>query len=320
MDFRTFLKEHIVLFDGAFGTMLQQRAGGPVGTVPELWNAERPEDVAAIHRAYAEAGADVITANTFGANEFKAGSAETAAQLIRAGVRLAKTAAPGKFIALDIGPTGRLLEPMGSLSFDDAYAAFARQAKAGEEAGADLILIETMADLQELRAAVLAARENTALPVLCSMTFEENGRTFAGCDPVCYALTASPLADAIGVNCSLGPDKLLPIVQALLSYTDKPVLVQANAGLPDEHMHYSVGPEEFAATYRQFLDAGVRIVGGCCGTTPEHIRRLRALIGRRSRAPSAIGLFPPSVRGRRRSSSTGCASSVSASIRRAKRR
>ena len=281
MDFRTFLKEHIVLFDGAFGTMLQQRAGGPVGTVPELWNAERPEDVAAIHRAYAEAGADVITANTFGANEFKAGSAETAAQLIRAGVRLAKTAAPGKFIALDIGPTGRLLEPMGSLSFDDAYAAFARQAKAGEEAGADLILIETMADLQELRAAVLAARENTALPVLCSMTFEENGRTFAGCDPVCYALTASPLADAIGVNCSLGPDKLLPIVQALLSYTDKPVLVQANAGLPDEHMHYSVGPEEFAATYRQFLDAGVRIVGGCCGTTPEHIRRLRALIGRR---------------------------------------
>ena len=281
MDFRTFLKEHIVLFDGAFGTMLQQRAGGPVGTVPELWNAERPEDVAAIHRAYAEAGADVITANTFGANEFKAGSAETAAQLIRAGVRLAKTAAPGKFIALDIGPTGRLLEPMGSLSFDDAYAAFARQAKAGEEAGADLILIETMADLQELRAAVLAARENTALPVLCSMTFEENGRTFAGCDPVCYALTASPLADAIGVNCSLGPDKLLPIVQALLSYTDKPILVQANAGLPDEHMHYSVGPEEFAATYRQFLDAGVRIVGGCCGTTPEHIRRLRALIGRR---------------------------------------
>ena len=293
MDFRTFLKEHIVLFDGAFGTMLQQRAGGPVGTVPELWNAERPEDVAAIHRAYAEAGADVITANTFGANEFKAGSAETAAQLIRAGVRLAKTAAPGKFIALDIGPTGRLLEPMGSLSFDDAYAAFARQAKAGEEAGADLILIETMADLQELRAAVLAARENTALPVLCSMTFEENGRTFAGCDPVCYALTASPLADAIGVNCSLGPDKLLPIVQALLSYTDKPVLVQANAGLPDEHMHYSVGPEEFAATYRQFLDAGVRIVGGCCGTTPEHIRGLRALIGRRR--PRALRHRPVSA-------------------------
>ena len=212
MDFLSFLQRNIPLFDGAFGTMLQQRAGGPVGTVPELWNVERPADVAAIHRAYAEAGADVITANTFGANEFKVGSAEEAENLIRAGVRLAKEAAPDKFVALDIGPSGRLLEPMGSLSFDDAYAAFARQAKAGAAAGADLILIETMADLQELRAAVLAARENTSLPVLCSMTFEENGRTFAGCDPVCYALTASPLADAIGVNCSLGPDKLLPVV------------------------------------------------------------------------------------------------------------
>ena len=281
MDFLSFLQRNIPLFDGAFGTMLQQRAGGPVGTVPELWNVERPADVAAIHRAYAEAGADVITANTFGANEFKVGSAEEAEKLIRAGVRLAKEAAPDKFVALDIGPSGRLLEPMGSLSFDDAYAAFARQAKAGAAAGADLILIETMADLQELRAAVLAARENTSLPVLCSMTFEENGRTFAGCDPVCYALTASPLADAIGVNCSLGPDKLLPVVQALLDHTNKPVLVQANAGLPDEQMNYSVGPEEFAAAYRAFLDAGVRILGGCCGTTPEHIRRLRALIGRR---------------------------------------
>ena len=281
MDFLSFLQRNIPLFDGAFGTMLQQRAGGPVGTVPELWNVERPADVAAIHRAYAEAGADVITANTFGANEFKVGSAEEAEKLIRAGVRLAKEAAPEKFVALDIGPSGRLLEPMGSLSFDDAYAAFARQAKAGAAAGADLILVETMADLQELRAAVLAARENTSLPVLCSMTFEENGRTFAGCDPVCYALTASPLADAIGVNCSLGPDKLLPVVQALLDHTNKPVLVQANAGLPDEQMNYSVGPEEFAAAYRAFLDAGVRILGGCCGTTPEHIRRLRALIGRR---------------------------------------
>ena len=281
MRFTDFIREHIAVFDGAFGTMLQQRAGGPVGTVPERWNIERPDVIEGIHRDYALAGADVITANTFGANEFKTNGREEAETLIRAGVRLAKTAAPGKFIALDIGPTGRLLAPMGSLTFDEAYDAFARQAIAGAQAGADLILIETMADLQELRAAVLAAREHTSLPVLCSMTFEENGRTFAGCDPVCYALTASPLADAVGVNCSLGPDKLLPVVRALLRYSDKPVLVQANAGLPDEQMHYGVGPEEFAAAYRTFVREGVRIVGGCCGTTPEHIRGLRALIGRR---------------------------------------
>ena len=281
MRFTDFIREHIAVFDGAFGTMLQQRAGGPVGTVPERWNIERPDVIEGIHRDYALAGADVITANTFGANEFKTNGREEAETLIRAGVALAKKAAPGKYVALDIGPTGRLLAPMGSLTFDEAYDAFARQAIAGAQAGADLILIETMADLQELRAAVLAAREHTSLPVLCSMTFEENGRTFAGCDPVCYALTASPLADAVGVNCSLGPDKLLPVVRALLRYSDKPVLVQANAGLPDEQMHYGVGPEEFAAAYRTFVREGVRIIGGCCGTTPEHIRGLRALIGRR---------------------------------------
>ena len=277
MRFTDFIREHIAVFDGAFGTMLQQRAGGPVGTVPERWNIERPDVIEGIHRDYALAGADVITANTFGANEFKTNGREEAEALIRAGVALAKKAAPGKYVALDIGPTGRLLAPMGSLTFDEAYDAFARQAIAGAQAGADLILIETMADLQELRAAVLAAREHTSLPVLCSMTFEENGRTFAGCDPVCYALTASPLADAVGVNCSLGPDKLLPVVRALLRYSDKPVLVQANAGLPDEQMHYGVGPEEFAAAYRTFVREGVRIIGGCCGTTPAHIRKLRAL-------------------------------------------
>ena len=166
---------------------------------------------------------------------------------------------------------------MGSLTFDEAYDAFARQAIAGAQAGADLVLIETMADLQELRAALLAAREHSELPVLCSMTFEENGRTFAGCDPACYALAASPLADAVGVNCSLGPRKLLPIVQKILDYTDKPVLVQANAGLPDADMNYDVSAEEFADVYAEFLRMGVRIVGGCCGTTPEYIRKLRAL-------------------------------------------
>ena len=275
MKFSDFLKKHIVLFDGAFGTLLQKKAGN-VGTLPERLNEERPELIADIHRAYLDAGADVITANTFGANPLKAGSKELSDRLIRAGVALARKVAKDKFVALDIGPSGRLLEPMGSMTFEEAYQCFADVVNAGKE-GADLILIETMADLQEMRAALLAAREHSDLPVLCSMTFEENGRTFAGCDPLCYAMTCAPLADAVGVNCSLGPAKLLPVVRAILSATDKPVIVQANAGLPDADLNYDVSAEEFAEVYRTFLDEGVQIIGGCCGTTPEYIRLLRGL-------------------------------------------
>lgn len=275
MKFSDFLKKHIVLFDGAFGTLLQKKAGN-VGTLPERLNEERPELIADIHRAYLDAGADVITANTFGANPLKAGSKELSDRLIRAGVALARKVAKDKFVALDIGPSGRLLEPMGSMTFEEAYQCFADVVDAGKE-GADLILIETMADLQEMRAALLAAREHSDLPVLCSMTFEENGRTFAGCDPLCYAMTCAPLADAVGVNCSLGPAKLLPVVRAILSATDKPVIVQANAGLPDADLNYDVSAEEFAEVYRTFLDEGVQIIGGCCGTTPEYIRLLRSL-------------------------------------------
>ena len=274
MDFRTFLRDNIAVFDGAFGTLLQARAQR-IPTLPERLNAEQPALIAGIHRDYAAAGADVISANTFGANEAKAGSREEAETLVRAAVRIAREAAPGKFVALDIGPTGRLLEPMGTMTFAQAYDIFAHMVEAGKEA--DLILIETMSDLQELRAALLAAKEHSDLPVLCSMTFEESGRTFTGCDPVCYALAASPLADAVGVNCSLGPEKLLPVVQKILQNTDKPVLVQANAGLPDAQMRYDVSAEEFAAAYEKFLQMGVRIVGGCCGTTPAYIRNLRAL-------------------------------------------
>ena len=275
MKFSDFLKKHIVLFDGAFGTLLQKKAGN-VGTLPERLNEERPGLIADIHRAYLDAGADVITANTFGANPLKAGSKELSDRLIRAGVALARKVAKDKFVALDIGPSGRLLEPMGSMTFEEAYQCFADVVDAGKE-GADLILIETMADLQEMRAALLAAREHSDLPVLCSMTFEENGRTFAGCDPLCYAMTCAPLADAVGVNCSLGPAKLLPVVRAILSATDKPVIVQANAGLPDADLNYDVSAEEFAEVYRTFLDEGVQIIGGCCGTTPEYIRLLRGL-------------------------------------------
>ena len=286
MKFSDFLKKHIVLFDGAFGTLLQKKAGN-VGTLPERLNEERPELIADIHRAYLDAGADVITANTFGANPLKAGSKELSDRLIRAGVALARKVAKDKFVALDIGPSGRLLEPMGSMTFEEAYQCFADVVDAGKE-GADLILIETMADLQEMRAALLAAREHSDLPVLCSMTFEENGRTFAGCDPLCYAMTCAPLADAVGVNCSLGPAKLLPVVRAILSATDKPVIVQANAGLPDADLNYDVSAEEFAKVYRTFLDEGVQIIGGCCGTTPEYIRLLRGLAD--GRAPQKRGV------------------------------
>ena len=277
MNFLSFIENKIAVFDGAFGTVLQKKAGN-AGPIPEKLNAERPEVIAEIHREYAEAGADVITANTFGANEVKVGSRELSDKLVRAGVDVAKKAAGGKFVALDIGPLGRLLEPMGDISFEEAYEAFAHVVEAGK--GADLIIIETMSDLQELRAALLAAREHSSLPVLCSMTFDGSGRTFMGVDPVCFALTASPLADAIGVNCSLGPKQLLPVVKTILQNTPKPVLVQPNAGLPDEKMRYDVSAEEFAEASEEFLKAGARIVGGCCGTTPEYTRKLRALADR----------------------------------------
>ena len=207
MNFLSFIQDKIAVFDGAFGTVLQRKAGN-AGPIPERLNVERPELIAEIHREYAEAGADVITANTFGANEVKVGSRELSDKLVRAGVDVAKKAAGGKFVALDIGPLGRLLEPMGDISFEGAYEAFAHVVEAGK--GADLIIIETMSDLQELRAALLAAREHSSLPVLCSMTFDGSGRTFMGVDPVCFALTASPLADAIGVNCSLGRSSFCP--------------------------------------------------------------------------------------------------------------
>ena len=280
-DFRKFLSENIVALDGAFGTMLQRKAGN-VGILPEKLNLEQPELIAEIHREYAAAGADVITANTFGANAAKAGALSD--ELIRAAVKIAKNAAPDRYIALDIGPTGRLAEPAGDMSFDEAYDIFAAAVKAGEDA--DVILIETMSDMTELRAALLAARENSDKPVLATMTFMNDCRTFTGVSAECFALVASPLADAVGVNCSLGPKELLPIVERLATMTDKPLIVQPNAGLPDSHGSFPVGAEEFAEYAGRFLDLGVRIIGGCCGTTPEHIALTAALAHSRRPAPS----------------------------------
>lgn len=272
------------LFDGAMGTMLQ-KAGLPAGMPPEKMNLTVPETVKAIHTAYAAAGADILTANTFGASRQKLG--EDPAPYITAGVRLARQAAgENTLVALDVGPLGVLMQPFGELSFEEAYSLFAEIVEAGAKAGADLILIETMSDLLEAKAALLAAKERTSLPVIVTMTFGEDGKTFLGTDPAAAAVTLTSLgADVIGLNCSAGPRELRPLLDVMLQNSHLPVMIQPNAGLPrlkGGETVYDVRPEEFAQWGRAFLDDGAAILGGCCGTSPDHIRALRGLLdGRR---------------------------------------
>ena len=273
-----FLSDGIVILDGAMGTVLQQR-GLPPGGKPELLNLTNPELLRAIYREYIAAGSQVICANTFGASAPKlAGTGYTVEQVVSAAVAVAKQSAAGTGVkvSLDVGPLGELLEPMGSLTFERAYELFREVAVAGGRAGADLVSIETMTDLYEAKAALLAVKENTKLPVLVTMSFEEDGRTFTGCTVPAMARTLEGLgADAIGLNCSLGPDKLAPLLRELCKNTRLPVIAKPNAGLPDPvDGHYDMGPEEFAAALLPCLEAGVTIFGGCCGTTPEYIRQL----------------------------------------------
>ena len=275
MKFSDFLSKNIVVLDGALGTELQKR-GLRGGELPELLNLCAPETVEAVHRAYVESGADVIYTNTFGANALKLGGEAAVADVIRAAVKIARKAAGKKaFVALDLGPTGALLEPLGDLTFDAAYDLYKEQVLAAGD-DVDLVVVETSSDLYEMKAAALAVRENSNLPLMCSMTFDESGRTFTGCSVEAFALTVSPLCDVIGINCSLGPDKILPLVERLTACTDLPVFVKANAGLPDKNMNYSVSAEEFACVYAQYLDMGVNVLGGCCGTTPEYVAAIRA--------------------------------------------
>ncbi len=272
------------LIDGAMGTELQKR-GLKTGALPELLNLTDPDLIRAVHADYVAAGADIITANTFGANAKKLGSAEKVAEVVAAGIRLAREAG-AKRVALDIGPTGALLAPMGTMSFDEAYDLFRETVLAGVKAGADLVIIETMSDLLEAKAALLAVKENSTLPVYITMTFMADGRTFLGTDPAVAAVTLSALgADAVGINCSLGPAETEPFVREMLRWATVPLIVQPNAGLPDAtsgETVYHVGPEEFAAGLGRMLDAGVTIAGGCCGTTPAHIAALRAEMERRT--------------------------------------
>ncbi|MDR1131069.1 MAG: homocysteine S-methyltransferase family protein, partial [Oscillospiraceae bacterium] len=280
-----------MILDGAMGTMLQ-RSGLPAGVLPELFTLERPEILERIHRAYIAAGCRIVYANTFGVNARKlAGSGHTVAELVEAAISAAKRAAAGSALAaLDVGPIGEMLEPSGTLSFEAAYLIFKEIVLAGAAAGADLIALETFTDLAELRAAVLAAKENTALPVFATMSFEENGRTFTGCLAESFALTISGLGvDALGVNCSLGPKELMPIIRRIGAVSALPLIVKANAGLPDAFDgHYSINAADFAAQMRECAEIGVQFVGGCCGTDPEYIKALAREMQGKTRAVRTV--------------------------------
>lgn len=271
--------------DGAMGTELLA-AGLPLGQRPETLCFTAPEVVEQVHRRYLQAGSDMIYANTFGANAHKLeGTGYTVAQVVSQAVRIARKAVgeTGALVALDVGPIGELLEPLGTLSFEAAYDLFREMVTAGAAAGADLVAVETMTDLGEVRAAVLAAQECCDLPIYVTMTFEENRRTFTGCTIPAMALTLEGLGvDAIGINCSLGPKEILPLAEELLEWTDLPVIVKPNAGLPDPVSNaYHIAPEEFAAQMTAFADLGVTILGGCCGTTPDFIRALTRTLEKR---------------------------------------
>ena len=274
-----FDRKRFVFLDGGMGTQLQVRGLQP-GQKPELAALEMPDTLTAIHTDYANAGADILLANTFGANAKKlAGCGHTVEEVVAASIACARKAAEttGACVALDIGPLGELLVPAGTLSFEDAYAEFAQVIRTGAAAGADLVFLETMTDLYELKAAILAAKENCDLPVFTSMSFESRGRTFTGCTVESYAITAAGLGtDAVGINCSLGPKEILPFAQRLCRSVPAgvPVFVKPNAGLPNPDGSYNLDPDEFAAEMKEYAAIGVSMVGGCCGTTPAFIAKL----------------------------------------------
>ena len=284
MELMEYTKSNILLFDGAMGTMLQQK-GLNIGENTEVFGFKNPDKVRQIHKLYLDAGANIITTNTFGANEIRLNKTKyTVEPIIDNAVKIAKKAvqecdkSKPRFVALDIGPIGEMLEPIGKLSFERAYEIFKRQAIQGEKSGADLVIIETMIDLNEAKAALLAVKENTNLPVFCTMTFDENGRSFTGCTPENMVEILEGLGvDAIGVNCSLGPKQLVSIVKRISNIAKVPVIVQSNAGLPqiiDNKAIYNIDSEEFFICVEKFIELGASMVGGCCGTTPKYIKKI----------------------------------------------
>ena len=279
-EFLKRLEEGLVILDGGMGTMLQDAL--EPGENPGLLHLRDPETVEAVHRAYFEAGSHVVCANTFSAGVLKlAGSGYEVEAVTEGAIACARRAAKpyGGLVALDVGPLGELLQPLGTLPFDRAVELFKRQMRAGAQAGADLIVIETMMDVYEAKAALLAAKEATDLPVVVTMTFEESGRTFTGCTPPILALTLGGLgADALGVNCSVGPDKLEGLLTQLRRWTKLPLVAKPNAGMPHPDGGYDLAPQAFAAGMARLRALGVTALGGCCGTTPEHIRLLNEAV------------------------------------------
>ena len=279
------LGKELLYFDGGMGTLLQSKGLQP-GELPEVWNLEHAEEIVDIHKSYFEAGSDIVLSNTFGANAIKFHDSKYGLkEIVTAGIQNAKKAAElgvhdGRttYVALDVGPTGKLLKPMGDLSFEDAYEAFKEAMIYGEEAGADLIHIETMSDSYEVKAAVLAAKENTSLPVFATMIFDEKGKLLTGGDvPAVIAMLEGLRVDALGINCGMGPEQMLPILEDILKYASVPIIVKPNAGLPkqrDGEVYYDVEPEQFAGYMAKIVEMGAHVIGGCCGTTPAHIQKM----------------------------------------------
>ena len=276
-------KDRTLLCDGAMGTMLQD-AGIAAGTCPELLNVQDPDLIRSVHRAYIQAGADIITTNTFGGSSVKLsayGLENRTEELCEAAVRLALSEADGKvLVGGSIGPTGRFVSPVGDLSFDEAVDIFARQAKAITGAGADLIILETFADIKEIRAAAIAIKSLSDIPILAHMTFEPAGLTLLGSSPEAAAVTLEAAGvDAVGSNCGLGPDGILGVVTRMSSVTDLPLVAMPNAGMPrlvGDKTIFPASPEDMAEFVPEFLGVGTAVIGGCCGTTPVCIRNTAA--------------------------------------------
>ena len=284
MNILELMKERRIYFDGGMGTLLQERGLQP-GELPETWNLLHAEEIREIHRKYIEAGSDIVLTNTFGANALKFhDDAYSLEEIVNAAVGHVKAAAEqagnGRriYTALDIGPTGKLLKPMGDLDFETAYEAYKEVMIYGEKAGADLIHIETMSDTYELKAAVLAAKENTSLPVFATTIFDERGKLLTGADvPSVVALLEGLRVDAFGINCGMGPEQMIPILEQITKYSSLPVIVKPNAGLPKQkngQTYYDVSPEEFAEVMKKIVEMGAVVIGGCCGTTPDHIKAM----------------------------------------------
>ncbi len=283
MDIREILGKQILFFDGGMGTMLQ-KYGMKGGDIPELLNITDPELVGRIHEEYLNAGADIITTNTFGANPLKSDEIGASVDIIisaaigNARKAVNKIGGKQRFIAFDMGPTGKLMEPIGDLSFDKAYEEFSKIAKTAEKAGADLVIIETMSDTLEAKAAVLAVKENTKLPIFLTMTFDETYKTLTGADVhVMSAMFEGLGVDCLGINCGLGPEQIADMMEELAKISSIPVMAQPNAGLPqiiNGETVYDVDPEKFGSECRRIAECGASVIGGCCGTTPEHIKAL----------------------------------------------